>query len=106
MVSEFERYTIEVLPKDAVSDGNIANLEAVAGTLNVQRLGTSTKTLPWLCLVRQLSQKIIVPAGLRDEALEEQVESNQLIHSFAIDEVNLDYQIVGPSPLCQMKSRY
>ena len=28
-----ERYTIEVLPKDAVSDGNIANLDAVVDSV-------------------------------------------------------------------------
>jgi len=40
-----------------------------------------------------------VPAGLRDEELEVQVESeaNQYI-PFALEEVNLDFQVVGPSP--------
>jgi type IV pilus assembly protein PilM len=46
-----------------------------------------------------ITKKIIVPAGLRDEELESQVESeaNQYI-PFAIDEVNLDYQVIGPAP--------
>ena len=40
-----ERYAIESLPKDAVLDGNLASLEAVAETLRRcwERLGTSTR---------------------------------------------------------------
>ena len=97
-----ERYTIEVLPKDAVSDGNIANLEGVVDSVKRawKRLGTSTRNvamaLPGSAVI---TKKIIVPAGLRDEELEGQVESeaNQYI-PFSIDEVNLDYQVIGPAP--------
>ena len=40
-----ERYAIELLPKDAVVDGNLASLEGVADTLQRcwKRLGTSTR---------------------------------------------------------------
>ena len=46
-----------------------------------------------------ITKKIILPAGLRDEELEVQVETeaNQYI-PFALDEVNLDFQVIGPSP--------
>jgi type IV pilus assembly protein PilM len=46
-----------------------------------------------------ITKKINVPAGMRDDLLEAQVESeaNQYI-PFAIDEVNLDFQVIGPSP--------
>jgi type IV pilus assembly protein PilM len=45
-----------------------------------------------------ITKKIIVPAGLREEELELQVEgeANQYI-PFALEEVNLDFQVVGPS---------
>jgi len=97
-----ERYTIEVLPKDAVSDGNIANLDGVVDCVRRawKRLGTSTRNvamaLPGSAVI---TKKIIVPAGLRDDELEAQVEAeaNQYI-PFAIDEVNLDYQVIGPAP--------
>jgi len=97
-----ERYTIEVLPKDAVSDGNIANLEGVVYAVKRawKRLGTSTRNvamaLPGSAVI---TKKIIVPSGLRDDQLEIQVESeaNQYI-PFAIDEVNLDFQVIGPAP--------
>jgi len=97
-----ERYTIEVLPKDAVSDGNIANLEGVVDAVKRawKRLGTSTRNvamaLPGSAVI---TKKLIVPSGLRDDQLEIQVESeaNQYI-PFAIDEVNLDFQVIGPAP--------
>jgi type IV pilus assembly protein PilM len=96
-----ERYTIEVLPKDAVSDGNIANMDGVVDAVKRawKRLGTSTRNvamaLPGSAVI---TKKIIVPAGLRDDQLEAQVEAeaNQYI-PFAIDEVNLDFQVLGPA---------
>jgi type IV pilus assembly protein PilM len=97
-----ERYAIEVLPKDAVSDGNIANLDAVVDAVRRawKRLGTSTKNVAMaLPASAVITKKIIVPAGLREEELEVQVETeaNQYI-PFSIDDVNLDYQVLGPAP--------
>jgi len=97
-----ERYGIEYLQKDAVVDGNIANLEAVAEAVRRcwKRLGTSTKyvamSLPTAAVI---TKKIILPANLRETEMEVQVESeaNQYI-PFALDEVNLDFQVVGPVP--------
>ena len=45
-----------------------------------------------------ITKKIIVAEGLREDELDLQVESeaNQYI-PFALDEVNLDYQIIGPA---------
>lgn len=97
-----ERYAIEVLPKDAVSDGNIANVEAVVDVVRRawKRLGTSTRNVALaLPASAVITKKIIVPAGLREEDLEVQVETeaNQYI-PFSIDDVNLDYQVLGPAP--------
>lgn len=97
-----ERYAIEVLPKDAVSDGNIANLDAVVDVVKRawKRLGTSTRNVAMaLPASAVITKKIIVPAGLRDDDLEVQVEmeANQYI-PFSIDDVNLDYQVLGPAP--------
>ena len=97
-----ERYAIEPLPKDAVVDGNIANLEAVVEAVRrcYKKLATRTKhcamALPAAAVI---TKTIIVPAGLREEELEIQVETeaNQYI-PFALDEVNLDFQVVGPAP--------
>lgn len=97
-----ERYAIEVLPKDAVSDGNITNLDGVVDTIKRawKRMATSTRDVGMaLPASAVITKKIIVPAGLRDDELEFQVETeaNQYI-PFSIDEVNLDFQIIGPAP--------
>src|SRR5213075_1482696 len=97
-----ERYAIEPLARDAVVDGNINNLEAVTDAVRRahKRLGTRTKhvamSVPTGAVI---TKKIIVPAGMREEELEVQVESeaNQYI-PFALEEVNLDFQAIGPSP--------
>lgn len=96
-----ERYVIESLPKDAVTDGNIMNLEAVAESLRRawKRIGTRTKHVAMaLPAAAVITKKIIVPAGLREDELETQVETeaNQYI-PFALDEVNLDFQALGPA---------
>ncbi len=97
-----ERYAIEVLPRDAVADGNIVNLEATAEAIRRawKRLATSTRSVAIaLPTSHVITKKIIVAAGLREQELELQVESeaNQYI-PFALEEVNLDFQIVGPAP--------
>ena len=42
-----ERYALEVLPRDAVADGNIVNLEATAEAVRRtwKKLGTSTRSV-------------------------------------------------------------
>lgn len=97
-----ERYVIETLPRDAVIDGNIANPEAAAEAVKRawKRMATSTKYVALaLPAAAVITKKIVVPAGLRERELEVQVESeaNQYI-PFAMDEVNLDFQIAGPAP--------
>lgn len=97
-----ERYAIEPLPRDAVLDGNIANLDGVVETVRRcwKRMGTSTRYVAMaLPTAAVITKKIILPANLRETEMEVQVESeaNQYI-PFALDEVNLDFQIIGPAP--------
>src|SRR5512140_1158466 len=97
-----ERYTVEPLPKDVVSDGNIANLDQVADALRRawKRLGSRNRNVAMaLPAAMVITKKIIVPAGQKAEELELAVEAeaNQYI-PFALDEVNLDFQILGPAP--------
>jgi type IV pilus assembly protein PilM len=97
-----ERYVIEPLPKSAVTDGNIANLDQVAETLHAawKQLGSRIKNVA-LALPSSavITKKILAPASLTGTDLENQVETeaNQVI-PFALDEVNLDFQVLGPSP--------
>ena len=97
-----ERYVIEALTKDAVVDGNINNLDAVSEALEraVKRMGTRIKNVALaLPAAAVITKKILLPSGLREDELEYQVESeaNQYI-PFAIDEVNLDFQVIGLAP--------
>jgi type IV pilus assembly protein PilM len=97
-----ERFSIEPLPRDAVVDGNIVNLEGVGDAVKraMRRMGSGIKqvavALPASAVI---TKKIVLPAGLREQEMELQVESeaNQYI-PFALEEVNLDFQVVGPSP--------
>lgn len=94
-----ERYAIEPIERGAVVDGNIENPEQVADALTraVKRSGTRAKSaalaLPSSAVI---SKRIMLAAGLLEEDYDLQVESeaSQYI-PFAIDEVNLDYQILG-----------
>src|SRR5215470_5612245 len=97
-----ERYAIEPLPKDSVVEGNINNIDAVSDALKRchKRLGSNIKNLALaLPNAAVITKKILVPAGQRDEDLElaVQTEANQYI-PFALDEVNLDFQVLGPAP--------
>lgn len=97
-----ERYAIEALPVDAVSDGNINNLDAVSETIKRawKKMGTRVRNVSMaLPAAAVISKKIMLPGGLRESDLEFQVESeaNQYI-PFALEEVNLDFQVIGPAP--------
>lgn len=97
-----EHYAIEPLPRDAVVDGNINNLETVTDALRhcYKRLGTHVKNLAMAVPNNAvISKTILVPAGQTEDELELQVETeaNQYI-PFVLDEVNLDFQVLGPAP--------
>jgi len=97
-----ERYAIELLPKDAITDGNVNNLDAVAETMQRawKRMGTRIKNVSLaLPAAAVITKKILLPTGMSEEDLEFQVESeaNQYI-PFALEEVNLDFQVIGPAP--------
>ena len=101
-VRRLERYVVESLPKDVVTDGNIANLDQVSDGLKRawKRLGSRNRNVALaLPAAMVITKKIIVPAGQKEEDLELTVEAeaNQYI-PFALDEVNLDFQILGPAP--------
>ncbi|MFN6961248.1 MAG: pilus assembly protein PilM [Rhodocyclaceae bacterium] len=95
-------HAIEPLPEGAVVDGNIANHDAVTAAIARcwKRLDTSTRHVAMaLPTAAVITKKIILPANLREAAMEVQVESeaNQYL-PFALEEVNLDFQVIGPTP--------
>ena len=101
-VYRVERYAIEPLPKDTVVDGNIANIEAAGEAIKRahKSLGSRIKNialaLPGAAVI---TKKVILPGNQREEDMEVQVqgEANQYI-PFSLDEVNLDFQVLGPAP--------
>jgi type IV pilus assembly protein PilM len=100
-VYRVERYAIEPLPKDTVVDGNIANIEACGEAIKRahKALGTRIKAVALaLPAAAVITKKVILPGSQREEDMEVQVQSeaNQYI-PFSLDEVNLDFQVIGPS---------
>lgn len=97
-----ERYVIETVSKEAILDGGINNLEAVGESIRRawKRMGTRVKHVALaLPAAAVFAKRIIVPAGQREDDLVFQVETeaNQYI-PFALDEVNLDFQVVRTMP--------
>jgi type IV pilus assembly protein PilM len=96
-----ERYAIEPIERGAIVDGNVEKPEAVADALTraIRRTGTKTRLVAMaLPSSAVIAKRITLPAGLPEEDYEVQVESeaSQYI-PFSIDEVNLDFQILGPA---------
>jgi type IV pilus assembly protein PilM len=97
-----ERFATESFEKGWIADGQIEKFDEVADAVRrvVTKSGTRTKrvamAMPQSAVI---TKKINLPAGLRDEELELQVESeaNQYI-PFSLDEVSLDFCVLGPSP--------
>jgi type IV pilus assembly protein PilM len=97
-----ERYASEPLPRGTVVDGNIENIEAVSeAVLRVwKKSGTRSRHVALgMPPAAVITKKIILPAGLAEDQLEVQVESeaSQYI-PFALDEVSLDFDVIGPAP--------
>jgi type IV pilus assembly protein PilM len=97
-----ERYASEPLPRGTVVDGNIENIEAVSdAVLRVwKKSGTRAKHVALgMPPAAVITKKIILPAGLAEDQLEVQVESeaSQYI-PFALDEVSLDFDVIGAVP--------
>ena len=94
-----ERYASEPLARGAIVDGNIENIELVSEA--VRRVWKKSGTRIRLVALGMppasvITKKIILPAGLSEDQLEVQVESeaSQYI-PFALDEVSLDFDVLG-----------
>jgi type IV pilus assembly protein PilM len=97
-----ERYTIEPVPHEAVVDGNIMNLEQVGDSVRRawKRMGTRIKSVAMAVpSAAVITKKIVLDAEQTEDEMEIQVETeaNQYI-PFALEEVDLDFQVLGPDP--------
>jgi type IV pilus assembly protein PilM len=96
-----ERFGSESFEKGWIADGQIEKFDEVAEAVKrlVSKCGTRTRqvvmAMPQSSVI---TKKIVLPAGLREEELELQVESeaHQYI-PFSLDEVCLDFCVIGPS---------
>ncbi|MGH8854239.1 MAG: pilus assembly protein PilM [Telluria sp.] len=100
-----ERYAAEPLPRGAVVDGNIENIDQVAEAVRRvwKKSGTKARHVALgMPPAAVITKKIILPAGLSEDQLEVQVESeaSQYI-PFALDEVSLDFDVIGQAPNSQ-----
>ncbi|MDO8451072.1 pilus assembly protein PilM [Rhodoferax sp.] len=96
-----EHCAIVPLERGWITDGNIEKFDEVADAVRrlVKKSGTKTKNVAMaLPPSAVITKKIILPGGMSDQELELQVETeaNQYI-PFPLDEVSLDFCIVGPS---------
>ena len=97
-----ERMASEPFEKGWITDGQIEKFDEVVAAVRrlLDKSGTKTRlvvmAMPQSAVI---TKRINLPAGLRDEELELQVESeaNQYI-PFSLDEVSLDFCVIGPSP--------
>lgn len=101
-VVRLERHAFEALPRGAVVDGNIENFDQVAEAVRRiwKKSGTRARNVALgMPPAAVITKKIILPAGMAEDQLEVQVESeaSQYI-PFALDEVSLDFDVVGPAP--------
>lgn len=99
---KLEGYSVSPLSREAIVDGNVNDLEKVVDAIKLawKLLGSREKRVALaLPAAAVISKKILMPADLREEEMESQVEAeaNQYI-PFSLDEVNIDFQVIGPAP--------
>ena len=96
-----ESYAVQPMPPNSVVEKNIAEVDAVAQTLEdvIARSKTKLKDVAVAVAGSAVITKIIdMSAGLTDDAMEAQisVEADQYI-PYPLDEVAIDFQAQGPS---------
>lgn len=102
-----ERYSRSLLPQGAIRDGHIVNPPQVSQALHqaLSECGTQVRraalALPSGLVIRKV---LTLPDDLTDEELELQVEADAADSlPFSLDELTLDFAVMGPSALEQDK---
>ena len=96
-----EAYAVEPLPPNAVVEKNITEVEAVGETIRraLKRAQTKTKESALAVPGSAVITKVIsMPGNISDGEMAGQIEleADQYI-PYALDEVNLDFEVIGPS---------
>ncbi|WP_443112075.1 pilus assembly protein PilM [Aquabacterium sp. OR-4] len=96
-----ERLATEPFEKGWITDGQIEKFDEVVAAVRKLLTKSDSKTRQVAMAMPQsavITKRIMLPAGLSEDELELQVESeaNQYI-PFSLDEVSLDFCVIGPS---------
>ncbi len=96
-----ESYAVVPLPQDAIVDKNITDVEVIGNAVKavVKQSGAKIRQACVAVAGSSVMTKIIpMQASLNEDELEEQIfiEADQYI-PYALDEVNLDFEVLGPS---------
>lgn len=96
-----ESYAVVPLPQNAVEEKNIVDVDAVGAAIKraVSRAGTRTRNAAVAVAGSAVITKVIsMSASLADDELADQIqlEADQYI-PYPLAEVNLDFEVVGPS---------
>jgi type IV pilus assembly protein PilM len=94
-----ESYAVAPLPKDAVIDKNIANINLIADAIKIalKQSGTKLKQASVAVAGSAVMTKIItMDASLSENEMEEQImiEADQYV-PYSLDEVNFDFEVQG-----------
>jgi type IV pilus assembly protein PilM len=92
-----ESYAVTSIPKDAVIDKNIANVDIISGAIEtvVKQSGSKLKQAAIAVSGSSVMTKIItMAASLSDEEMEEQImmEADQYV-PYSLDDVNFDFEV-------------
>jgi type IV pilus assembly protein PilM len=96
-----EALACEALDRGGMNDGQVEDFDAVVAAIRraVQRSGTRTRRAALaLPAAGVITQRLSVPAGLSEAALEQQVRAQAQHHfPYAPEEMALDFCILGPA---------
>jgi type IV pilus assembly protein PilM len=97
-----ERYSIARLPREAVTDGSLAKPELVEKAMRDawHALETRTRTIAMALPASAVTaKKLILPQDASELDIETQAisEAHQIV-PFPMEEITLDFQVLGPSP--------
>lgn len=96
-----ERFGVEPVPQNAVVEHAIAEVEQVAEAVGraIKRAGIKVKQVAVAVAgTHVITKSIKMPASLKDQELQTQIEMEADHYiPYPLDEVNLDYQVLGPS---------
>lgn len=98
---QVESYAVEPLPTGAIVEKKIVDPEAVGDAIKraLKRSGSKARRAAIAVSDASVISKVVtVPASLTDREMEEQIylEADQYI-PYALDDVNLDFSVIGPS---------